>query len=80
MHVTVSCHLTVHRHAAIHRAVVDRGWVSLRGAARLQLDTEPGADRGPHAGSPRGVVVATGSNAQLRLCTKSLSLYQNRER
>jgi DNA mismatch repair protein MutS2 len=25
--------------------------------------SEPGADRGPHAGSPRGVVVATGSNS-----------------
>src|SRR5204862_5832128 len=25
----------------------------------------PGADRGPHAGSPRGVVVATGSLTQL---------------
>jgi len=24
--------------------------------------SEPGADRGPHAGSPRGVVAATGSN------------------
>jgi len=29
--------------------------------AKEALVTEPGADRGPHAGSPRGVVVATGS-------------------
>src|SRR5256885_11712565 len=29
--------------------------------ARKQGVSEPGADRGPHAGSPRGVVVATGS-------------------
>jgi hypothetical protein len=27
--------------------------------------TEPGADRGPRAGSPRGVVDATGSKTQL---------------
>jgi len=26
--------------------------------------SEPGADRGPRAGSPRGVVVATGSETQ----------------
>jgi hypothetical protein len=47
--VTVSGHLATDRHIAMHRAAVDRGWVSLRGAARLQLDTEPRADRGPHA-------------------------------
>ena len=29
--------------------------------------SEPGADRGPRAGSPRGVMVATGSNCQLGL-------------
>ena len=29
------------------------------------IESEPGADRGPHAGSPRGVVDATGSEAQV---------------
>ncbi len=29
------------------------------------VDTEPGVDRGPRAGSPLGVVDATGSDAQL---------------
>ncbi len=28
---------------------------------RMFFDTEPGADRGPQAGSPLGVVAATGS-------------------
>ncbi len=31
---------------------------------RVEVVTEPGADRGPHAGSPRGVVDATGSKTQ----------------
>jgi len=31
---------------------------------RVEGVTEPGADRGPHAGSPRGVVDATGSRTQ----------------
>ena len=36
--------------------------------------SEPGADRGPRAGSPRGMVDATGSWTQLELCSRSLSL------
>jgi len=34
----------------------------LADAMRSADGTEPGADRGSHAGSPRGVVVATGCN------------------
>jgi hypothetical protein len=34
------------------------------GLSRGSTNTEPGAGRGPRAGSPRGVVVATGSNTQ----------------
>ena len=33
--------------------------------AKAALVTEPEADRGPHAGSARGVVVATGRTTQL---------------
>ena len=33
--------------------------------SRESTNTEPGADRFPRAGSPRGVVVATGSNTHL---------------
>ncbi len=36
--------------------------------------TEPGADRGPRAGSPRGVVDATGSLTQPECCIRSLLL------
>ncbi len=36
--------------------------------------SEPGADRGPRAGSPRGVVVATGSNSQVDFAIRSLPL------
>ena len=36
--------------------------------------SEPGADRGPRAGSPRGVVVATGSDTQLENLIRSLPL------
>src|SRR6266852_7416532 len=36
--------------------------------------TEPGADRGPHAGIPRGVVDATGSWTQLECLIRSLPL------
>jgi hypothetical protein len=35
------------------------------GTPNDHADTEPGADRGPQAGSPPGVVDATGSDAQL---------------
>ena len=35
--------------------------------SRGSINTEPGADRGRRAGSPRGVVVATGSNTHLGL-------------
>jgi len=33
-----------------------------KGSMWNKLVSEPGADRGPHAGSPRGVVDATGSS------------------
>jgi len=43
-----------------------------------QTNTEPEADRGPRAGSPRGVVVATGSGAlkgaHVAASTRSLPL------
>jgi hypothetical protein len=36
--------------------------------------TEPGADRGPRAGSPRGVVDATGSKIQPYVALITVSL------
>ena len=36
--------------------------------SRGSKNTEPGADRGPRAGSPRGVVVATGVKFGMRKC------------
>jgi hypothetical protein len=42
-------------------------------------DTEPRADRGPHAGNPRGVVVATGCYHST--CARfGIGVFQNRER
>jgi len=35
-------------------------------------ESVPGADRGPRAGSPRGVVDATGSSVNLGIVDKSL--------
>ena len=45
------------------------GGVTLRSDtvfSRGSTNTEPGADRGPRAGSPRGVVVATGKRVHLK--------------
>lgn len=41
--------------------------LELRNGIVYSLVSEPGADRGPRAGIPRGVVVATGSNTQFSL-------------
>ncbi len=35
-----------------------------------QVSSEPGADQGPRAGSPRGVVVATGAGFNLASATE----------
>jgi len=42
------------------------GFAGSGGATSGSKNSEPGADRGPRAGSPRGVVVATGSTARVR--------------
>lgn len=53
------------------RAIIERNDARVRRFEGLEQRTgvlyvsEPGADRGPHAGSPRGVVVATGSKRNL---------------
>jgi len=39
----------------------ERMWAERDKPSAGVLVSEPGADRGPHAGSPRGVVDATGS-------------------
>jgi hypothetical protein len=45
-----------------------RRWSQSRRDSRQAMRSEPRADRGPRAGSPRGVVVATGSHASDPRC------------
>jgi hypothetical protein len=46
----------------------------------LLLGTEPGADWGPRAGTPRGVVDATGSNTQQAKLHRKRQAWGKRER